>query len=102
MNTYIDDETRKQLARWTNEHSIAASAEGWNMFDYNSMGLLEIERCDESDVFSTDQEAIDFIRLRASAGDPKAVLALELDHYFQPIIDRVRAANDSLNHPFGA
>lgn len=97
MNEFTNAETAAQLARWTPAHSLAAVRHGWDMFDYNSMGLLEIERCDETGKFKTDQGAIDFVKLRAKDGDPTAILALELDDYFQPIIDRVRDTNATLN-----
>lgn len=97
MNDFVNDETRAQNARWTDEMDAAATAEGWSMFDYDCMGLREIERCDESGVFESDLDALAFVEKQAAAGDPKAVLALELDAYFQPIINRVREANAALN-----
>lgn len=47
-----------------------ANAEGWGLFDIDSTGILEIQRCDEANVFASDAEALVFVRGRANRGSP--------------------------------
>lgn len=75
-----------QAKRWTTEHSKRAVSQGWNMFDYDQTGALQIQRLDEADVFTSDDEALSYAKGRAERGDETAKLALELDAYFGPII----------------
>ncbi len=77
---------KDQLARWTRAHEAKAELEGWNMFDYDCRGLLQIQRVDEAEVFTGDQAAIEHVKTRAGHGDDIARLALELHEYFDPII----------------
>jgi len=79
-------ETEAQYARWTSEHWERAESQGWNMFDYDGLGLWQLQRSDEAGVFETDGEAIDFVREMADRGDPTARLALDLDAFFEPLI----------------
>jgi hypothetical protein len=101
MSEFTNAETAAQFARWTKEHSLAAEREGWNMFDYDGMGLLQLECYSELGVFDGDDEALEHVRNRAEAGDGTARLALELEAYFQPIIERVREAVTERNATFG-
>jgi len=71
---------------WTSDHETIARSQGWNMFDYNCMGLLQLQKCDDLGIFENDQEAIDFVTNRAAEGDETAILGLELDKFFEPII----------------
>lgn len=79
-------EIKEQRDRWTDEHRAIAQSQGWDMFDYDGMGLLQIQRCDEAEIFGSDQEVIDLLQSKASSGDATATLALEIDKFFEPII----------------
>jgi len=79
-------EAEAQYVRWTQEHSDAAVAQGWDLFDYDTRGLWQLQRHDEAGVFETDDEAIEFVREMADRGDPVARLALDLDAFFEPLI----------------
>jgi len=79
-----------QFYRWTSEHSRLAVSQGWDMFDYDCSGMLQLQRSDEEGVFATDQEAIDFVKQQAERGDETAKLALELDAFFEPLIYQER------------
>ncbi|MEY2153069.1 hypothetical protein AB7849_19345 [Rhodanobacter sp. 115] len=43
-------------------------AEGWDLWDVDGTGMLEIQRVDEANVFATDQEAVLCVRLKAALG----------------------------------
>jgi hypothetical protein len=79
-------EYSEQYNQWTDAHSAEAEKQGWNLFDYDNRGLLQIQRSDEAEIFNTDQEAVDFITAEAGNGNETAKLALELDAFFEPII----------------
>ena len=82
----LTEDDKIQSERWTPEHSSKARAEGWDMFDYDSSGALQLQSLDESDKFPNDDEALEHVRHRASKGDELCQLAMELDRYFEPII----------------
>jgi hypothetical protein len=88
-----NSEYPEQYNQWTAAHRAEAEKQGWNLFDYDSRGLLQIQRSDEAEIFNTDQEAVDFIKGLASNGDVTALLALELDAFFEPIIYPDQAAS---------
>jgi hypothetical protein len=88
-----NSEYPQQYNRWTDADSAKAEVQGWNLFDYDNRGLLQIQRVDEAEAFNTDQEALDFIKDRASQDDETAKLALELDAFFEPIIYPEQAAS---------
>lgn len=62
---------------WTKDDSAAAYAEGWDIFDSDERGL-EIERVDELGVFGSDQEAVEFVSVRADYGSPLHVKAMAI------------------------
>lgn len=67
---------------WTNDHTKAASAEGWNIFDSDTRGL-EIQRVDDPEDraeprFAGDGEAVEWVKARAREGSPLHILALEI------------------------
>jgi len=80
----------EQFYRWTSEHSRQAVSQGYDMFDYDCSGMLQLQRSDEEGVFATDDEAISFVKGLAERGDETAKLALELDAYFEPLIYQER------------
>lgn len=88
----VTEEQLVQSARWTKDHSKAAADAGWDMFRYDDLDMLQLQRCDEKEIFPSDMEAIDFVKQKAAAGDEIAQLALELDAYFEPVIDALRSA----------
>jgi hypothetical protein len=90
-------EIELQRHRWTENHSKAARPRGWDLFNWDNTGLLEIQRLDEANKFACDEDAVMRVKLEAENGSEIASLALELDAYFQPLIDEVRAANRKLN-----
>jgi len=75
-----------QAARWTREHATRSEEQGWCMSDYDASGALQLQKCDDNDAFASDDEAILFVRQRALFGDETAILALELDRHFEPVI----------------
>lgn len=82
----LSDEDKAQAKRWTPEHALKAGAQGWDMFDYDQTGALQIQSIDDSDKFANDDEALAHIAQRARKGDELCQLAMELDRYFEPII----------------
>jgi hypothetical protein len=81
-----DAEIQENYSRWTDAHGVIARSQGWDMFDYDSRNLLQLQRLDLRAAFETDQDAIDFVTEKAAKGDATAKLALDLDAFFQPII----------------
>jgi hypothetical protein len=75
---------------WTNRHRRRANEEGWDLFDNRDEDVLEIQKVDDSDVFQSDVDAIDFVWKEARFGSLFHVLALYLDrrrasiHIFVP------------------
>ena len=68
---------------WTDAHSVAATNEGWDIFDVNGSGYLEIQRVDELDVFDSDEEAVRFVRHNANAGsDERYLIALTIHEWY--------------------
>lgn len=97
-----DDTIKQQFNRWTSEHSKIAQEQGWDMFNYDRRGLLQMQRCDESNIFRNDREALAHVRWLAEAGHPTGILALELEAFFDPIIypgRYVTAPEDSFELP---
>jgi len=79
-----------QFYLWTGEHSRQAVSQGWDMFDYDCSGMLQLQRSDEEGVFASDDEAIAFVKVLAERGDETAKLAIELDAFFEPLIYQER------------
>jgi hypothetical protein len=67
-----------------------AKGEGWNLFDFDNTGLLRIERDDAAQIFASDIDAIEHVRLLAARGDQKALHAIQLHDLNQPKIDALR------------
>lgn len=71
-------EAIKNLIHWTLADSVAATEEGWDLFDIGG-GVLDLQRIDEEGVFDTDFEAEQFVKQRAAEGSElhkKAFLCL--------------------------
>lgn len=83
-----------KAALWTPEHSAIASAEGWNLFDYDGTGCLQLQKEDDFDRFHDDTHALVFARMRAGAGCETSRLALALDSYFEQMIYPPKEAVD--------
>lgn len=49
-----------------------AHSEGWDLFDIDTTGILEIQRDDEAGKFSDDQAAVDFVKQRNTPYHQKA------------------------------
>lgn len=79
-------EIRHQYLRWKHTDANIAQSQGWDMFDYDCRGLLQIQRCDEAEAFESDAEAIAFVKTRADSGSTTAALAIELHEFFDPLI----------------
>lgn len=75
-----------QAERWSVNHAAIAWKQGWVMSDYDFTGALQLQRADELGAFDNDDDAIAFVKACASAGDATAILALELDRHFEPVI----------------
>jgi len=67
------------IRKWTRRDAARAQRQGWDVFDYDGTGLLEICKLDESDRFKTDGEALRFVIEQASRGSITAKIALR-DH----------------------
>lgn len=78
----------KPRDRWTRRDSAHASAEGWDLFDVDGTGLLEIERVDEHERFTWDDEAVDYVRRRAMGRRPLHRKALRIHRHFQRAVAR--------------
>lgn len=46
---------------WTEADQQQAFDEGWGVFDIDSTGYLEIQRLDEAEIFSSDEEARSYV-----------------------------------------
>lgn len=66
----------KGMLSWSPDDSIHADSQGWGLFDCD--GERQLQRSDESEVFSTDDEAADFVNRRAGEGDDLAKKAISL------------------------
>jgi hypothetical protein len=51
---------------WTDTDSHAASADGWDIFDVDGRGYFEIQKIDEVELFDSDEEALNFVRMQAA------------------------------------
>jgi hypothetical protein len=70
---------------WTTADCQAAAKEGWNLFNIDeSREQGEIQGDDEDARFATDEEAIEFVRRRAQAGDVVAAKALRFHEFVAP------------------
>lgn len=77
-----DNNIKQQFVRWTETHAKAAQKQGWDMFDYDCRGLLQIQKSDEAEIFASDAEAAEFVGVQAESGDETARLAIELNSFF--------------------
>lgn len=69
----------QEVPDWTSADSQSAAQHGWNLFNLNeSRQHGEIQADDEAARFSTDEEAIEFVKQQAKAGDATAAKALQL------------------------
>lgn len=65
-------------ASWGQERQSMALGEGWGVFDFDSTGVLQVQRYDEAARFENDTAALRFVTERASAGSDLHRLALEI------------------------
>lgn len=49
---------------------------GWALFDYDGTGLKQIQRVDDTDLFDTDEEAVEYVMEMAASGSQKHLDAL--------------------------
>ncbi|HEP6430584.1 TPA: hypothetical protein VDB83_004907 [Burkholderia cenocepacia] len=61
---------------WTSEDCAIADKQGWNLFDVDGSGYLEIQRDDEAQVFESDDDALAYVREQAQGGCPVALKAM--------------------------
>ena len=69
--------TTKNKVVWTKEDSIAASKQGWCVFE--SVGdevEFQLQREDEMEVFASDDDAAAFVKAKALEGDALAKKAI--------------------------
>jgi hypothetical protein len=69
---------------WTPAYSQAALLSGWNLFP-SGAGYLQIQLVDGSP-FKSDRHLMAHLKKLAAQGDQRAVLALKIDDYFEPLI----------------
>jgi len=67
------------MRKWTRQDAARAQRQGWDAFDYDGTGLIEINKLDESDRFADDDAALRFVIVQASKGNITARIALR-DH----------------------
>jgi len=71
---------RQELRRrhpWTRESEALAIKGGWNVFAVDGDPCrLEIQRVDDAETFTCDQEAVEYVKNWAQAGSPVCKLAL--------------------------
>lgn len=66
-----------QKTQWTGEDSVAASEQGWDIFESSGDVVeLQLQRNDEMGIFASDDEAALFVKTRAAEGDPLAQKAI--------------------------
>jgi hypothetical protein len=58
-----------------------ALAEGWDIFDVDSRGVLEIERGDEAEIFETDEAAV--VHVSAKAAERSELQRRALHEYYE-------------------
>ena len=68
----------KRKLPWTIRDMREAQAQGYDVFDYDLTGLLEINKLDESDKFKDDDDAVHHVIEQASRGCTTARRALAL------------------------
>jgi len=97
MDMHLGDPVRKVDTTVYLNHPLALAAdyinvqlmhEGWALFDYDSLGLFEIERDDDKDVFDSDDEAVAHVERMAESGSALHAWALVLHRGFAPMIDK--------------
>lgn len=67
------------IHEWTSADCQTAAKQGWNLFNLDdSLERGEIQADDEAGRFATDDDAIEFVRQQATAGDVVAAKALKL------------------------
>ena len=78
----FEAENMGRVEAWTNENSVAAQSQGWDLFEVSVEGKIVslIERCDEMDIFEDDDKAFEFVKQQAASGVQLAAKALRLDH----------------------
>ena len=70
--------------------TATTKGDGWNLFDFDNTGLLRIERGDAPQIFESDADAVEHVRLLAATGDQKALHAIQVHDLNQPKIDALR------------
>ena len=63
---------------------------GWQLFDWDGLGLEHIERDDRAAIFDSDAEAVLFVERCALHGDARADKALGIHRANEPKIDALR------------
>jgi hypothetical protein len=76
----------KARRRWTAKHQAVALSQGWDLFDYDGLGFLQLQKVDGARVFLSDAGAYAHVEAEAAKGCKTAALALELDTYFSGLI----------------
>lgn len=80
------------LQGWTDEDANRAAAQGWDLFAVEravgrgAIVCLELQRCDEVNVFESDAHAYEHVLAAALSGDPTAVKAILYDAGFRHIL----------------
>jgi hypothetical protein len=66
------------IKQWPDQFQKLAAAEGWDLFECEEEDECQLQREDDLDLFSTDDEALAFVKARAAAGSELHALALRL------------------------
>jgi hypothetical protein len=70
---------------WTNRDNLAASEQGWNLFELNPKGdRHQIQKEDEMNTFVDDDHALAHVKSLAAAGNELATKALNMSIEFSP------------------
>lgn len=85
--------------RWLGVYEEYALAEGWNLWDHDGTGLMEIKFWgeDPNNRFKSDEAAVAFVRQRAAEGSPRHQIAVVMHDRDAAALAAYRAKEDKLN-----
>lgn len=69
------------MNRWTKTQKDNAYTQGWGIFAIDgNQNNLQIQRIDETEVFDSDEAALNFVIEQAKSGNTDCKYALEIVH----------------------
>lgn len=88
------DEFVEQALELTYAWSGENLKEGWDLFDIDSTGILEIQRDDEAGIFESDEDAVSYVRAKAWAGSKRHQWSLRAHDTFERQAQEYRERNN--------